>query len=449
MQALAWKSSVKLLLGARITQNPKKVQNLGYFSEMEKLKKTVILETAFGPYLIHEVIGEGGAGRVYGGIGPDEKPVAVKVLSSERLTNDKRRRFKNEIAFLSRNTHPGIVPVIDHGFSREAKISGPFYVMPRYAGSFRGLMNEGIPINEVLPLFMKIMDGVEAAHLQGAVHRDLKPENILYDASQRSPVIADFGVSHFTQDLLVTQVETSPSQRLANFQYAAPEQRVAGGSVTKTADIYALGLILNEMFTGKVPHGTEFPLIEETAPNFAYLDKITGEMLLYEPSRRPATIQDVKVLIQRHQSWVIGMQRLSEINGTVIKEGDIDEPLAHEPPQLVNYDWDGSHLKLILDRPVNQNWVMALHNMPNFGALIGKPPQVFSFNGNEARVLAQSHQIQPIIDHFKAWLPTATKALKQTLEQKAQRTAFERKEMLRKEKELEEERLKVMKTVRI
>src|SRR3981081_1724934 len=112
------------------------------------------------------------------------------------------------------------------------------------------MMNVGVVPLEVLPLFVKILDGVEAAHLQGVIHRDLKPENILVDSKGAHPAIADFGIASFTEDLLVTSVETAPTQRLANFQYAAPEQRLGGRTVRDTADIYALGLILNEMFTG-------------------------------------------------------------------------------------------------------------------------------------------------------------------------------------------------------
>ncbi|MGO9173300.1 MAG: serine/threonine-protein kinase [Rhodomicrobium sp.] len=416
---------------------------------MSKLNKPVTLETAFGSYVIDEYIAEGGSGRVYAGAGPDQKPVAVKVLSNERATSDKKRRFKNEIAFLERNTHPNIVTVIGHGFVQQGKIVGPFYVMPRYDNTLRGMMRDGIPANHVLPLFIKILHGIEAAHLQGVVHRDLKPENILYDSRTQSPVIADFGIARFSEDLLVTQVDTTPAQRLANFQYAAPEQRGSGQTVGVPADIYALGLILNEMFTKTVPHGTDFLSIKKVMPELGFLDEVVTNMLKQAQNERPTSIGELKALIQRHQLEEIATQRLSVINGTVIRTEEIDEPLADEPPRLVDYDWDGSLLKLILDRPVNQNWVMALHNMPNFGALMGKPPQVFSFNGNEARVLAYAHEIQSIIDHFKRWLPEASRNLKRSLDEQAQRMAYEKREKLRKERELEQQRLKVLQTVRI
>jgi serine/threonine protein kinase len=80
---------------------------------LAKLTKPITLETAFGLYTIDETVGEGGAGRVYGGAAADRTKVAIKVLSN--ATTDKRARFKNEIAFLTKSKHPNIVSVIDHG----------------------------------------------------------------------------------------------------------------------------------------------------------------------------------------------------------------------------------------------------------------------------------------------------------------------------------------------
>src|SRR5205823_391149 len=150
--------------------------------------------------------------RVFGGAG-----IAVKVLAAERATRDKRKRFKNEIAFLQRNQHANIVTVLDHGVATEGDVSGPFYVMRRYDSNLRDLMKLGIPPAGVLPLLGQVLKGVEAAHLKGATHRDLKPENILCEMAGRLVAVADFGTAAFTDELLLaTMVETSPHQRVAN-----------------------------------------------------------------------------------------------------------------------------------------------------------------------------------------------------------------------------------------
>src|SRR6266851_262351 len=330
---------------------------------MSKLKKPVSYETTFGVYEVHELLGEGGAGCVYGGVGIDGTAIALKLLT--KASTDKRGRFKNEIAFLLRNQHKNIVTVLDHGIQRgKGKLDGPFYVMRRYDGSLRDLMQSGIAPDQVLPLFSQILDGVEAAHFQGAVHRDLKPENILYERSTNTLAIADFGIASFTEDQLVTLVETTPAQRLANFQYAAPEQRSKGKRVTAACDIYALGLILNEMFTGDVPHGTAPRVIGDVVRELSFLDAIVAMMLRQNPTERPATIADLKGAIQRYQSEAVTVQRLSKLDGTVIKAGEIDEPLALEPPKLIGFDWENGVLTLVLDRAVNHAWVTALQQMP-------------------------------------------------------------------------------------
>ena len=276
---------------------------------MSKLKATIRLETAFGSYVVDELIGEGGSGRVYGGVDLDRIPIAVKVLSGDRASSDKRARFKNEIGFLARNRHSNIVTVLDHGLANAAKIKGPFYVMRRYDENLRDLMRRGIPPGAVLPLFGQILDGIESAHLQGAVHRDLKPENILYDRSAQTVAVADFGVASFTDDLLATSIETKPNERLANFVYAAPEQRMTSTRVTAAADIYALGLILNELFTDIVPHGTEYRQISGAAKDLGFLDTVVEQMIRQAPNERPANIASLKALIQRYGAEFLSQQR--------------------------------------------------------------------------------------------------------------------------------------------
>ncbi len=416
---------------------------------MTKLRRAVEFETTFGSYLADEIIGEGGAGRVYGGVRPDDGvQVAIKVLAAERATKDKRARFRNEVAFQQRNAHEHIVTILDHGVTHDGDAAGPFCVMPRFDSSLRTLIAGGIRPDDVLPLFSQMLDGVEAAHLQGVVHRDLKPENILYLRDGNRLAIADFGTARFTEGLVETVV-TAPTQRLANFQYAAPEQRTPNRPVVATADIYALGLMLNEMFTGAVPHGTNYRKIADVAAQFGFLDGIVENTLQQEPVQRPQTIADLKGMIQRYRAEAVSLQRLSEIQHTVVKVGEVDEPLALEPPKLIGADWNGGVLTLVLDRPVNRFWVTALQQMPGYSSVMSKPPQVFNFSGDRATVPAREHEIQAIIDHFKVWLPKATQTLKSTLEEDARRQETNRREALRRAAEGEEQRLRVLKGIKI
>jgi serine/threonine protein kinase len=414
-----------------------------------KLKKPISFETAFGIYVVDELLGECGAGRVYGGVGIDETPIALKVLAQDRATADKRRRFKNEIAFLARNKHRNIVTVIDYGIASSGEVVGPFYVMRRYNSNLRHIIQGEIPPAQVMSLFSQILDGIEAAHLQGVVHRDLKPENILHDASSNTLAIADFGAARFTEDLLATTVVTGPTQRLANFQYAAPEQRAPGKQVLAAADIFALGLILNEMFTGAVPQGTEYRLISQVAKEQGFLDAIVAAMIRQAPPERPTSVAEIKGLIQRHQSEAVSLQRLSQIEGMVIKANEIDEPLAQTPPRLIDADWDRGELTLTLDRPVTLQWIDALHRTGNYSSVLGKSPQVFAFRGIQAVVRAQEHEVQMVVDNFKTWLPMASRTLKSLLEQEAQRQEASKKEQLRRDREAEGQRLRVLRKIQI
>jgi eukaryotic-like serine/threonine-protein kinase len=417
---------------------------------LSKLRKPVTLETAFGTYTVDDLLGEGGAGRVYGGVSHDGAKVAVKVLSADRAASNKRSRFKNEIAFLARDRHPNIVSVTDHGVAKDGDIKGPFYVMRRYDCNLRDLMKLGGPSQDVLQLFGKILDGVEAAHLLGVVHRDLKPENVLFDKSGHTPAIADFGVASFTDDIVATVVETGPTQRLANFMYAAPEQRSPGQRVALQADIYALGLMLNEMFTSKVPHGTDFHLIGKAHPDFAYLDAVVAKMMKQEPTERFDSTSQLKTAIAAHHSEFLSLQKISKIDATVIPAGEVDEPLAHEPPKLVEAEWSNGVLILRLDRPVNEAWVQILQGqMGSFSYSMNAPPQAFRFNGHEARVQSREHEAQSIIDHFKDWLPQASRNLKFLLEGQERQRQVEIQNRLKREREAEEQRLRVNRALRV
>ena len=415
---------------------------------MSKLRSPVVLETAFGSYTVDEILGVGGAGRVYGGKNADGSPVAVKVLSKENASKDKRARFRKEIAFLSRNTHRNIVTVSDHGLAQDKSISGPFYVMPKFESNLRKMMVAGIAPNTVLAVFEKILNGVEAAHLQGVVHRDLKPENVLAD-SKGEIAIADFGIASFTEKLLITSAQTGPTQRLANFQYAAPEQRLIGRTITRTADIYALGLMLNEIFTTEIPHGTQFRTIAQSQPAFGYLDDIVAQMLRQNPDERPASIDAVKDLLQKMQAAEISRQRLSAAKNEVVKVGEIDDDLALTPPKVVGASWDGGSLTLTLDRPVHQGWVNALQNMGGHTSVMGRGPERFTFTGKTARIQSREDEAQRIIDYFKEWLPRATQKLKYDLETAASQAAAKRRHELELERIREESLLRVNSSLKI
>jgi serine/threonine protein kinase len=404
------------------------------------LKKLLVLETAFDEYTLNEILGEGGAGRVYGGYNGAKEAVAIKILT--KLDKDKRKRFKNETGFLAKNKHPNIVTVLDHGLANSEEINGPFYVMQRYTGSLRSLVGK-LPPKDVMTYFRQVLDGVEAAHLQGATHRDIKPENILFDEAKKLLAVADFGVASFTGDQVFTRVETGPNQRLANFQYAAPEQRNTGITVGIPADIFALGLMLNEMFTSTVPHGVNYKTIASVSSEFSFLDQIIDKMLHQDPAQRPDSISVVKQLIQKYQFEAVSLQRISELKGAIIPIGEIDDPHAYSPPKVIGANWLDGWLTLTLDNPVSIEWINSLKNMGSFASAFGVPPTSFEFNGSQATVNVRENDVQAVIDYFKDWLQKVTPLLKQRLQNEIDRKAQFERNRLEAERKKEETRLKV------
>lgn len=101
------------------------------------LSKPVIFETTFTHYTGTDIIGEGGAGRIYRAIDDTENVYAIKLLDSAKATKEKAKRFKNELLFSQRNQHQNLITVIDHGIFVDGKKRSPFYVMPLYTGSLQ------------------------------------------------------------------------------------------------------------------------------------------------------------------------------------------------------------------------------------------------------------------------------------------------------------------------
>jgi hypothetical protein len=157
----------------------------------------------------------------------------------------------------------------------------------------------------------------------------------------------------------------------------------------------------------------------------------------------------VKQLIQKYQSEAVSLQKLNQLEQVVIPAGEVDEPLAHQPPKLTNATWENGTLTLELDRPVNDGWLQALWNMGNYSSIMGAEPQRFHFNGNITRVSASESAAQAIVDHFKNWLPTATTVYRQRLEAELRQREIERKRALQQQKEAEERNLRVNKSLRI
>jgi serine/threonine protein kinase len=209
-----------------------------------------------GIYEVKSELGRGGMATVYRAYDPRfEREVAVKVLPQELLHSDPqfRLRFEREAKIVAQLEHSAIVPVYDVG---EAD-GQPYFVM-RYmnGGSLSERIKAGVfSIDEAIQILGAIAPGLDEAHSKGIVHRDIKPSNILFD-KRGNPYISDFGIAKLTQ---AQAGNVTGSAIIGTPAYMAPEQ-AQGTEVDGRADIYALGIILFEMLTGKQPYEADTPM---------------------------------------------------------------------------------------------------------------------------------------------------------------------------------------------
>ena len=416
--------------------------------------KQMVFETTFDRYTSRQMLGQGGSGKVFLVQNESGEQYALKLLDSENVTTQKRKRFANEIGFCQRVDHAHVVRVVGHGVYRakEGDNPSPFYLMPVYQGSLRGLLDGSIECDKVLHYFAHMLDGVEAAHQFGAIHRDLKPENFLFEKSTDRLIVADFGIAHFTQDNLYTLVETKPGDRLANFLYAAPEQRARGQQATEATDIYALGLMLNEMFTGAIPLGTNYRTIGSVAPDYSYLDEIIVGMLDYDGSKRPRKIEEIKKQLIGRRNNFVALQQLDRTRRRVIPTSELDDPLVDDPPRLVDFDYsfDHSTLTLLLSCPVNELWSRCFTHLSDYAghsSIRGAEPERFSVRDDRAVVTARYDVIQNVINHVKSWLPSINQNYAETVRLDKKEAEEEQRRQLQQEIDRQEQMIQLRQNI--
>ncbi|MFZ2538266.1 MAG: serine/threonine-protein kinase [Oscillospiraceae bacterium] len=410
------------------------------------LKKNTRLATAFEEYIIHCQIGQGGNGTVFEATDSSRNAVAIKAIDRDATTKDKLKRFKNEIGFCQNNTHPNIIEVLDYGTYLTDNQNIIFYVMPFFNNTLRAKMKEGIKKNNIFPIFMQLLDGIGFAHSKGVWHRDIKPENILIDAQTNRVAIADFGIAHFSQDMIVTSIETKATDKLANFVYAAPEQRERNGVVDGHCDIFSLGLILNEMFTGTVIAGTNYKTVSDVDRNYGFVDTIIEMMTAQSRLNRPYPAQNVayqlKALIKEKQ---IHTELEQLVNTTIQNEEAFDYPC----PQIIDIEYKDGILQLYLNKVTPPLWNQILTSGGySHSSIVGYDAERFvcSNYGNNTvfkiPVRTESSDIiESIVRNFKAWLPVTTSMyVSQVINSRRQERIKKEQEMLRLTKQKEAEK---------
>ena len=209
----------------------------------------------FGVYQIIEPLGRGGMASVYKAYEPSlDRYVALKVLPQEFLHEETfAARFQREAKVVAKLEHPNIIPIFSFGI--EGGI--PWMAMRLIAGgSLSAFLKKGsFGLERSVAVIRAVADALTYAHAQGVVHRDVKPQNILLDQEGRV-YLADFGIARMLEGgAAITRtglVSGTP-------QYMAPEQ-ATGQTLDHRMDIYALGIVAYEMFTGSTPFSADTPV---------------------------------------------------------------------------------------------------------------------------------------------------------------------------------------------
>lgn len=209
-------------------------------------------------YRIKRVLGEGGFGVVYLAeqSDPIRREVALKVIKPGMDSRTVVARFRAERQLLALMEHPNIARVLDAGTTEHGL---PFFVMDYVPGMpiTDYCDRHCLGLRERLRLFMQVCAAVQHAHQKGVIHRDLKPSNILVTKTPEGPApkVIDFGVSKATDVRAGGEtILTEHGVFVGTPEYMSPEQIIAGGvSADTRADVYALGVVLFELLSGRVP----------------------------------------------------------------------------------------------------------------------------------------------------------------------------------------------------
>lgn len=256
---------------------------------------------SLGKYQIIEPLGEGGMATVYKAFDPTlERFVAIKIIRAvNQIDSDFLIRFQREARALAKLDHPYILKVLDYGEENGL----PYLVMPYVAhGTLKQYTRTRLPFKKAIEILIPVAEALSYAHKRKIIHRDIKPANILFGESGE-PILSDFGIAKMLDSGEQTQL-TGTGLGIGTPAYMAPEQW--NGVADERTDIYALGIVLYELITGRCPFQADTPaaiLIKQVqdplprpktfTPDIPeYAEALLFKALAKDPTLRFQTMQD-------------------------------------------------------------------------------------------------------------------------------------------------------------
>ena len=253
------------------------------------------LDPLFPELEVLELIGEGGMGAVYRARQIQlDRPVALKVLRPQPDPDGSLgERFLREARSLAKLSHPGIVSIFDVG-----RAGGRLYLVMElvHGTNLRTLLNGGeLNASQCLDLVSQMCAALQVAHEHGVVHRDIKPENVLVDSRGRVKIV-DFGLAKVAAQPGAPRL-TMTGQSMGTPQYMAPEQIEHPLDVDHRADLYSLGVVIYELFTGELPLGRFDPPSHKPGVD-SRLDEVVHRALEKDPERRYQAASEIGTRVE-------------------------------------------------------------------------------------------------------------------------------------------------------
>lgn len=245
-------------------------------------------------YQLIDKIGEGGMAIVYKGLQVSlNRPVAIKILQKKLADHSSvLERFNRESLIIARLNNPNIIHIIDRGVTLEEM---PYFVMEYIEGTDleHAIKLGGLEFNRKIDLVVQICKALSYAHKNGVIHRDIKPSNVLIDEEGNVQVL-DFGIAQFYGDEDINPRHTRVGTIMGTPDFMSPEQRSSSDKVTALSDLYSLGVVMYELFTGARPIG-RFQLpseIDSSIPES--IQDVIMSCLENDPAKRPSSADEIK-----------------------------------------------------------------------------------------------------------------------------------------------------------